>query len=277
VAKAEVEARLRAGKDVTEEESLQLMRDQMGEQGQAELEAMLAQGVSLKSIMDHFMARPAAGPPDPPPDQDPLSRTDLTAEQKLAALQGSLNAEQQREVAALLAAGLSPEQVVEQLKARAAQARREAIAADPALSTEEKLAMLAGDLAPGGRRALEEMMSQGLSLEEALGKLADREREAEKLQELAGRGELAAGDQAAVEELLRQGVSLEDALREVAGREGREAAGREGREVAGSEGRESTLGRELREAMEGGMAPDQVSAQQRVSAEARSDFDNILS
>merc|ERR1712072_479719 len=43
------------GKNLSEEEMLELMKSQLGEGSKAELEAMLAQGYSLQDVMDHFM------------------------------------------------------------------------------------------------------------------------------------------------------------------------------------------------------------------------------
>merc|ERR1719312_632610 len=43
------------GKNLSEEEMLELMKSQLGEGSKAELEAMLAQGFSLQEVMDHFI------------------------------------------------------------------------------------------------------------------------------------------------------------------------------------------------------------------------------
>ena len=112
--------------DLSEEESLSLMRSQLGEEHRAQVEAMLAQGVSLKDIMDHFMAKP---PAPPQLEEVPLSgagssaanqaeelrqllqRSDLSDDQKLELLQGGMTEEQRRKVEELLKSGLSVEQV----------------------------------------------------------------------------------------------------------------------------------------------------------------------
>ena len=110
--------------DLSEEESLSLMRSQLGEEHRAQVEAMLAQGVSLKDIMDHFMAKP---PAPPQPEEVPVSgagssaasqaeelrqllhRFDLSDDQKLEL--GGMTEEQRRKVEELLKSGLSVEQV----------------------------------------------------------------------------------------------------------------------------------------------------------------------
>ena len=110
--------------DLSEEESLSLMRSQLGEEHRAQVEAMLAQGVSLKDIMDHFMTKPPAPPQS---EEVPVSgssaasqagelrqllqRSDLSDDQKLELLQGGMTEEQRRKVEELIKSGLSVEQV----------------------------------------------------------------------------------------------------------------------------------------------------------------------
>ena len=112
--------------DLSEEESLSLMRSQLGEEHRAKVEAMLAQGVSLKDIMDHFMAKlpappqleevPVSGAGSSAASQAEelrqlLQRFDLSDDQKLELLQGGMTKEQRRKVEELLKSGLSVEQV----------------------------------------------------------------------------------------------------------------------------------------------------------------------
>ena len=187
-AQAEAEKRVKAGRNVTEEEQLELMKGQMGETERAEVEALLAQGVSLKDIMNRFMTKPSPDIPASDPASELrslLERTDLSAEQKLELLEGSLTEEQRQEMEELLRSGLSAEQVLEQLARKAeAAARLEAVLGDPSLSQDQKLELLRGDMGAAKLLEVEELLRQGVSLEEALRQVARREAEGQE----SGRG-----------------------------------------------------------------------------------------
>ena len=230
VARVEAEKRLQGETDITDEESLARMKGQMGNEAQAELEAMLTQGLSLKDIMNHFMAV------DPAVKlRKLLQRTDLSDQEKLELALADLTDEQRQQVENLLRSGFTPDQVLEHLAKEAeAKKRSDAILADPNLSQEEKLQLLKGDMDPNCLKEVEEMLKMGMSLEDALNAIKIKENEARAAAILADpnltseeklnllKGDISASSLKEIEEMLKQGVSLEDALKLVKNKESAE-------------------------------------------------------
>ena len=235
-AKAEVERamleetkRIMQDKNISDEESLQMLKGQLSEDAKLQLEAMLADGKSMMEIMDHFLA------------VDPevkllklMKRTDLSTEEKLELILNSLNEEQRQEVKKMILSGLTPEEVLEQLSKQVeAKQRVKNILTNSSLTTEEKLNFLRDEMSANNLKEVEEMMKQGMSLVDAVNAVINRERKKEaaarvatiladinltteeKLNMLLAQGDLTGNSMMEVEEMLRQGLSLEEAIRKV--------------------------------------------------------------
>jgi len=235
-AKAEVERamleetkRIMQDKNISDEESLQMLKGQLSEDAKLQLEAMLADGKSMMEIMDHFLA------------VDPevkllklMKRTDLSTEEKLELILNSLNEEQRQEVKKMILSGLTPEEVLEQLSKQVeAKQRVKNILTNPSLTTEEKINFLRDEMSANNLKEVEEMMKQGMSLVDAVNAVINRERKKEaaarvatiladinltteeKLNMLLAQGDLTGNSMMEVEEMLRQGLSLEEAIRKV--------------------------------------------------------------
>merc|ERR1719341_390261 len=104
------------GKEMNEEELLDLMKCQLGEGSKAELEAMLAQGYSLQDVMDHFMKHGKTQEQEQEELKSKLgnmmSDPNMKPEDVLNALRDKLSSEDQAKIDDLLRSGMTMEDII---------------------------------------------------------------------------------------------------------------------------------------------------------------------
>ena len=179
---------LMGGKEMNEEELLDLMKSQLGEGSKAELEAMLAQGYSLQDVMDHFMKHGKTQEQEQEELKSKLenmmSDPNMKPEDVLNALRDKLSTEDQAKIDELLKSGMTMEDIIkkfvdggiegiDQLQKETqgesdfAKQMKE-MAGGKNLSPEEMLELMKSKLGDDSRAKLDEMLAQGYSVEEAM-------------------------------------------------------------------------------------------------------------
>ena len=176
------------GKDLNDEELLELMKSQLGDGSKAELEAMLAEGYSLQEVMDHFMKHGKTQEEEKEELKSKLESmlSDPSASSKdvFDAMMGKLSQEEQRKIDELLRSGLTMDEIVKRFveggmegvdqmsgelgsESELAKQLRE-LAGGKNLSQEEMLELMKSKLGEGSRAELENMLAAGYTMEEAM-------------------------------------------------------------------------------------------------------------
>ena len=176
------------GKDLNEEELLELMKGQLGDGSKAELEAMLAEGYSLQEVMDHFMKHGKTQEQEQEELKSKLESmlSDPRASSKdvFDAMMGKLSLEEQKKIDDLLKSGLTMDEIVKRFveggmegvgqmsgevnsESELAKQLRE-LAGGKNLTQEEMLELMKSKLGEGSKAELENMLAAGYSLEEAM-------------------------------------------------------------------------------------------------------------
>lgn len=175
-------------KDVNEEQMLELMKSQLGEGSKAELEAMLAQGYSLKDVMDHFMKHGKTEEQEQEELKSKLENmlNDPNADPQdvLNAFKDKLSSEDQAKIDMLLKTGMKMEDIIksfveggmENIEKMHKEANSESeiskmlkeMAGGKDLTQEEMLELMKSKLGEGSKAELEEMLAKGYSVEEAM-------------------------------------------------------------------------------------------------------------
>ena len=154
---------------LTTEEKLNFLRDEISADSLKEVEEMMKQGMSLeealKAVNNREMKKEAAARA-----ATILADINLTTEEKLNMLlaQGDLTSNSMMEVEELLRQGLTLEEAIRKVKEQENDARTAAILADSSLTNEEKVKLLMGDLDAKSLKNLEQMLANGMSIEEAI-------------------------------------------------------------------------------------------------------------
>ena len=179
---------LMGGKDMNEEELLDLMKSQLGEGSKAELEAMLAQGYSLQDVMDHFMKHGKTQEEEETELKsklgDMMSDPNMKPEDVLNALRDKLSSEDQAKIDDLLRSGMTMDEIIkkfvdggmegiEQLKNEIHgetefEKQMKELAGGKNLTPEEMLELMKTKLGDDSKAKLDEMLAQGYSVEEAM-------------------------------------------------------------------------------------------------------------
>ena len=176
------------GKDLNDEEILELMKSQLGEGCKAELEAMLAQGYSLEEVMDHFMKHGKTQDEEQAELKSKLGSmlTDPSVDAKDAfnALCNQLNSDEKAKIDELLKSGMTMEDIIkkfvdggmEEIQKISEELGNESefskkmkeLTGGKDLSQEEMLELMKSKLGDQSKAKLEEMLSQGYTMEEAM-------------------------------------------------------------------------------------------------------------
>ena len=176
------------GKDLNEEEILDLMKSQLGEGSKAELEAMLAQGYSLQECMDHFMKHGKTQEQEQEELktklENMLSDPGSNSQEAFNALRDQLSSEDKAKIDELLKSGMTMEDIIKkfvdggmdsidqlnnELKTESDFAKQmKELTGGKNLTQEEMLELMKTKLGEGSKAELEEMLAKGYSIEEAM-------------------------------------------------------------------------------------------------------------
>ena len=176
------------GKDLSEEELLELMKSQLGEGSKAELEAMLAGGMSLQDAMDHFMKHGKTQEQEQEELKLKLEKmlTDgnTNPEEAFSALRDKLSTEDQAKIDELLKSGMTMEDIIKKFvdggiegidqlnkelttESEFAKQMKE-LSGGKDLTQEEMLELMKTKLGEDSKAKLEEMLAKGYTMEEAM-------------------------------------------------------------------------------------------------------------
>ena len=176
------------GKDLSEEELLELMKSQLGEGSKAELEAMLAGGMSLQDAMDHFMKHGKTQEQEQEELKQKLGKmlTDgnTNPEEAFSALRDKLSSEDQAKIDELLKSGMTMEDIIKKFvdggiegidqlnkelttESEFAKQMKE-LSGGKDLTQEEMLELMKTKLGEDSKAKLEEMLAKGYTMEEAM-------------------------------------------------------------------------------------------------------------
>ena len=175
-------------KDMSPEEVVNMLRDELGEDDKKQMEKMLKSGCSMQEVMDHFMNRGVEEPTDEKTAfqkkmEQMLEGKNLNEDEVLALMRSQVDEETKKEIAAMLAKGYSKQDVINHLmkniktdeeKDREAVKKLEALFNDQDMSEEEKVSMLGKQLNSEDQAQMEEMLKNGCSIEEVMGHFMSR-------------------------------------------------------------------------------------------------------
>merc|ERR1719472_454883 len=175
-------------KDMSAEEVVNMLRDELGEEDKKQMEKMLKSGCSMQEVMDHFMNRGMEEPTDEKTEfrkkmEKMMEGKNLNEDEVLALMRSQVDEETKKEMAAMLAKGYSKQDVINHLmknmktdeeKDREAVKKLEALFNDQDMSEEEKVSMLGKQLNSEDQAEMEEMLKNGCSIEEVMGHFMSR-------------------------------------------------------------------------------------------------------
>merc|ERR1719233_595974 len=164
------------GKNLSEEEMLELMKSQLGEGSKAELEAMLAQGFSLQEVMDHFMKHGKTDEEEQKELQDKIEKMmndpNASTEDVFNALRNQLGAADQAKIDELLKSGMTMDQIVKQFMEGGMEnvkddikAKLENMINDPNASTEDVFNALRNQLGAADQAKIDELLKSGMTMD----------------------------------------------------------------------------------------------------------------
>jgi len=234
------------GKNLSEEEMLELMKSQLGEGSKAELEAMLAQGFSLQEVMDHFMKHGKTDEEEQRELQEKLEKMmndpNANSEDVFNALRNQLGAADQAKIDELLKSGMTMDQIVKQFMEGGMEnvkddikAKLENMINDPNASTEDVFKALRNQLGAADQAKIDELLKSGMTMDQIVkqfmeGGMANVKLEEEsdfskKMKELSGgknltqdemlelmKSQLGSGSKAELEAMLAKGYSIQEAM-----------------------------------------------------------------
>ena len=175
-------------KEMSPEEVVNMLRDELGEEDKKQMEKMLKSGCSMQEVMDHFMNRGMEEATDEKTEfqkkmEQMMEGKNLNEDEVLALMRSQVDEETKKEIAAMLAKGYSKQDVINHLmktmktdeeKDREAVKKLEALFNDQDMSEEEKVSMLGKQLNSEDQAQMEEMLKNGCSIEEVMGHFMSR-------------------------------------------------------------------------------------------------------
>ena len=107
-------------KDMSPEEVVNMLREELGEEDKKQMEKMLKSGCSLQEVMDHFMNRGMEESLDEKTDfqkkmEQMLDGKNLNEDEVLALMRSQVDEDTKKEIAAMLAKGYSKQDVINHL------------------------------------------------------------------------------------------------------------------------------------------------------------------
>ena len=236
--------KLSGGKALSPEKMLDLIKDQLSDDGRLAMEEMLRKGYTKEDVIQHFLAK---GKTKEEEKKDTSRRLSLlinidtmTPDEIEAVMQQQLSPSQKKLMDQMLKQGKSMNDIVkhfvemrdiEQVESALA-VRIKKLSGGRKLSREELVELLTNQLGDAGRREMEDMLASGASMEEVIqhfmihGQTAEEEQRqvANKLSSLMSdsmteediksllQSELNSADRKKMDEMLMAGYSIEEIL-----------------------------------------------------------------
>ena len=245
-AESEIAIRIKkisGGRKLSKEEMMELLKDQLGEESKRKMEQMLADGVPLDEVIDHFMNHGKTLEEEESAVAEKLKNlmnSSLSEEEMRQVLAAELQGKDKEMMEQMLRQGYSMEEILEHFQSRAesrADCKSELsrkikkLSSGRKLSSEDMLMLIKEQLGEEGRSQLEKMLKEGQSMQQVieyfmnngktqeeehreigaklLGLIRNKKLSKDQLVELMTQ-ELNETDKAQMEQMLKQGCSVEE-------------------------------------------------------------------
>ena len=236
--------KLSGGRKLSVEEMVSILKDQLGEQSKKEMEKMLADGVSMEAIIEHFLSHGKTSEEEESAVADKLlnlMNSSLSEEELKQLLAAELPEKDKQKMEEMLRRGYSMEEVLEHLQSQCSdhQAKTELakkikkISGGRKLSDEDMIQLIKDQLSENGKEEMEQMLREGKSVQDVInyfltsGKtqeeenreigaklcslVKDRKLSREEIFDLMSK-ELNQTDRAQMENMLSKGCTVEEVL-----------------------------------------------------------------
>ena len=234
--------KISGGRKLSSEEMVSLLKDQLGEESRKEMEKMLAQGVSMEKVIEHFMCHGKTNEEEETAVVEKLKNlmnSSMSEEELKQILTAELPESDRRKMEEMLKKGYSMEEVLEHFQNRVESrsskselARKiKKLSSGRKLSHEDMIELIKDQLGENGKNEMESMLKEGKSIQEVieyfmqsgktqeeehreigeklLGLIRNKKLSKEELKDLMI-SELNASDKAQMEQMLKQGCSVDE-------------------------------------------------------------------
>ena len=234
--------KISGGRKLSCEEMVSLLKDQLGEESKKEMERMLAQGVSMEEVIEHFMSHGKTTEEEETAVVEKLKNlmnSSMSEEELKQILTAELPESDRKKMEEMLKKGYSMEEVLEHFQNRVESrsskselARKiKKLSSGRKLSHEDMIELIKDQLGENGRNEMESMLKEGKSIQEVieyfmnsgktqeeehreigeklLGLIRNKKLSKEELKDLMI-SELNASDKAQMEQMLKQGCSVDE-------------------------------------------------------------------
>jgi len=234
--------KLSAGKKLSNEDMVSLLKDQLGDESRAEMEKMLAQGVPLDQVINHFMSHGKTADEEHREVASKLKNimsSSMSEEEIKQALSAELSTKDQEKMNEMLKQGFSVEEVLDHFQNRGSEEENSSelarkikkLSGGKKLSNEDMISLIKDQLSEEGKKQMDEMLKEGKSMKDVIdhfmtqGKTQEEEHREigkklsnlvknrklsnEELVDLLSK-ELGTTDKAQMNEMLKNGCSVEE-------------------------------------------------------------------
>merc|ERR1711970_544244 len=184
----ELRQKLEGAKDLSQEETIEMLRSELGAEDKAQLEKMLKHGCSMQEVIDHFLNRGNESDSDEKTEfqtkmEEMLEGKNLNEDEILALMRSQVDDETKAEIKAMLEKGYTKQDVINHLlknqktseeKDRESARKLMSLFDDQQMSEQEKINMLEKQLNNEDKAQMEEMLKRGCSIEEVIGHFMTR-------------------------------------------------------------------------------------------------------
>merc|ERR1711970_753161 len=184
----ELRQKLEGAKDLSQEETIEMLRSELGAEDKAQLEKMLNHGCSMQEVIDHFLNRGNESDSDEKTEfqtkmEEMLEGKNLNEDEILALMRSQVDDETKAEIKAMLEKGYTKQDVINHLmkniktseeKERENAKKLMSLFDDQDMTEEEKISMLEKQLNNEDKAQMEEMLKRGCSIEEVIGHFMSR-------------------------------------------------------------------------------------------------------
>lgn len=231
--------KISAGRKLSSEELVSLLKEQLGEDSKQEMERMLARGVSMEEVIQHFLNHGKTAEEEETAVADKLNNlmnSSMSEEELKQILSAELSSKDKLKMEEMLKKGYSMQEVLEHLQnshdTKTELAKKiKKLSGGRKLSNEDMISLIKEQLGEEGKMQLETMLKEGKSMQEVInffmtsGKTQEEEHRdigaklfaltknkklsKDELRDLMT-NELNAADKAQMEQMLKQGCSVDE-------------------------------------------------------------------
>ena len=171
--------KLSAGRKLSNEEMVSLLKDQLGEESKKEMEKMLAQGVPMEEVIQHFISHGKTAEEEEIAVAEKLKNlmnSSMSEEELKQILSTELNDKDKKKMDEMLKQGFSMEEVIEHFQNRAVDlsaktelARKiKKLSGGKKLSDDEMMKLIKDQLGENGKGLFDQMLAEGKPMQEII-------------------------------------------------------------------------------------------------------------